>query len=123
VEPFLENVYAKGKDRGNRLYYSCRWSKGLQETEVPLAKRKKHNASANNAQGCPVTSLIGYVKDGQIQFKVKGQLEEWPKHNHSLEWCDQIKLNKAIRDYLATEVNKGYKPGEILANLQGKRHS
>jgi hypothetical protein len=59
VEPFLENVYVKGKDRGNRLYYSCRWSRGLQETEVPLVKRKKYNASANNAQGCPVTSLIG----------------------------------------------------------------
>jgi hypothetical protein len=24
VEPFLENVYAKGKARGNRLYYSYR---------------------------------------------------------------------------------------------------
>jgi hypothetical protein len=69
-----------------------------------------------------VTSLIGYVEDGQVQFKVKGQPQDWPKHNHSLEWCDRIKLNKAIRDYLATKVTKGYKPGEILANLQGKRH-
>jgi hypothetical protein len=62
------------------------------------------------------------VKEGQVQFQAKGQLEDWPKHNHSLEWCDQMKLNKAIRDYLAAEVTKGYKPGEILANLQGKRH-
>src|SRR4051812_18333746 len=118
VEPFLENVYAKGKDRGNRLYYSCRWSRSPHETAVPLVKRKKHNASANNAQACPVTSLIGYVEEGQVQFKTKGQLEEWPKHNHTLEWSDQMKLNKAIRDYLAAEVTKGYKPGEILANLQ-----
>jgi hypothetical protein len=72
VEPFLENVYAKGKDRGNRLYYSCRWSKGPQETEVPLVKREKHNASANNAQGCPVTSLIGHVEDGQVQLRQRG---------------------------------------------------
>jgi hypothetical protein len=76
VEPFLENVYAKRKDRENRLYYSCRWSKGPQETEVPLMKRKKHNASANNAQGCAVTSLIGYVEDGQVQFKAKGQPQD-----------------------------------------------
>jgi hypothetical protein len=64
-----------------------------------------------------MTSLISYVEDGQVQFKAKGQLEDWPKHNHFLKWCDQIKLNKAIRDYLATEVTKGYKLGEILANL------
>src|SRR5256885_13419933 len=49
VEPFLENVYAKRKDLGNRRHYSRRWSKGPQETVVPLVKRKKHNAFANNA--------------------------------------------------------------------------
>src|SRR5271163_2013658 len=64
VYPFLENVYATEKDRGKRLYYSCRWSKAPQGTEVPLNKRKRHNASANNAQGCPVTSLIGWIEDG-----------------------------------------------------------
>ena len=31
-------------------------------------------------------------------------------------------MNKAIRDYVANEVTKGYKPGEVLANIQGKRH-
>src|SRR6266516_717409 len=120
--PFLENVYATEKDRGNRLYYSCRWSKASKGTEVPLNKRKRHNASANNAQGCPVTSLIGWVEDGQIQFQGKRPPADWPQHTQTLDWCDQLKINKAIRDYVANEVTKGYKPGEVLANIQGKRH-
>ena len=76
VYPFLENVYVTEKDRGKRLYYSCRWSKAPQGTEVPLNKRKRHNASPNKAQRCPMTSLIGWVEGGQIQFKAKGPPEE-----------------------------------------------
>jgi hypothetical protein len=81
---------------------------------LAIGDRKRLRASQKKAIHCPVTSLVAVIEDSYIRFEFpKKNPEEWPEHNHSLDWCDTQKINKAIRDALFQEVIKGYKVASI----------
>jgi hypothetical protein len=61
------------------------------------------------------------IEEGYIRFEFpKKKPEEWPEHNHSLDWCDRQKINKAVRDALFQEVVKGYEVASILKMFTGE---
>lgn len=129
LEPFLENVYRKDKDRVQmgpegpigRIYYSCRWSKKEYTTPVELGKRKRDGATQNKCDKCPVNSLVAVVTAGWVTFEVpKLSPETWPVHNHTLEWCDGKKINKAVRDAMCTEIEKGYPASYVQKLFNGE---
>lgn len=41
------------------------------------------------------------------------------EHNHTLEYPDTIKVNSKIKNTVATEVAKGYRPSDISRNIKG----
>ena len=40
------------------------------------------------------------------------------KHNHTLEYLDTIKVNSMVKNTVATEVAKGYRPNDISRNIK-----
>jgi len=129
LEAFLENVYKKDKDRVQmgpegpigRIYYSCRWSKEKYTSPIELGKRKRDGATQNKCDKCPVNSLVAVVTAGWVTFEVpKLSPESWPAHNHTLEWCDGKKINKAVRDAVCAEIEKGYPASYVQKLFNGE---
>jgi hypothetical protein len=125
----MENVYARRQTRvklgsqgwSGRIYYICRWSKDEYITPLEIGKRKRDGASQKKCRHCPVNNLVAVIDAGWVTFEVpKVAQEAWPAHNHDLSWCDEMKINLAVRDALKSEIQQGYPVSQVLKLFTGE---
>lgn len=43
------------------------------------------------------------------------------EHNHTLGYLDTIKVNSKVKNTVATEVAKGFRPSDISRNIKGEK--
>ncbi|MCJ1345134.1 hypothetical protein MMC31_003339 [Peltigera leucophlebia] len=113
------------KDGKQTLNYWCRLWKEPVEKSQGFRQRSKRIRTVE-ACGMKLNMYKTWKEDQLVcvtlsrnETKSRGKDFVYYEHNHTLEYLDTIKVNSKVKNTVATEVAKGYRPSDISKNIKG----